>query len=594
MDINDNAQTMVNMRDLAIQVQLEKISRNAIKDIPYRGPLKIKTDTTKDMIEKYQRDLQNTFYTDENGVKKRYYMPASVDVTLEEPDPANLQQVADDAQIKGAADARAQSAREIAQLEAILVRINEAEIELNLIPITDGMSRQDRVLAIARNNRIREDYDRRVAQRDADLARFTGYLENTKQHYEHAQNYINTNESKKSENQAYINSVEMSNRNQLKVQSDEINRLNRGRLVLEQQPDESADEFKTRMLETGQATFDEDFVEQQAELRVYKDLKTKMKDIVRDEIFIDQFLKTITEGQDYDDAYKYDKSWMALSKAFRDFYGTWNDNITVDELRNFFDNVIQRGNPGKSRQVIEARDESSPSLGPVGNPYKLNAAKLKSEYKQPYQQWYSENKAPGVKSWSKVSNQGADKILKDLQMARLIGPPDFYKDPLPIRRSVSAPTSTGSGMLPKEAMIGRVKINPRALYYDNMLVLLHENGHHFQGFRNTKVSDAFVNVIMKLMNDEEISSKDVADLELAEKPLFDHFLYLSGHHKKIGNGLKQTREQMKERFELLEGERDAGNTNPEIMEELINLLYKMSTHKMISRSDAFKHIKSYK
>jgi hypothetical protein len=200
----------------------------------------------------------------------------------------------------------------------------------------------------------------------------------------------------------------------------------------------------------------------------------------------------------------------------------------------------------------------------------------------------------GIKSWSKVSNQGTNKILQDLQQASLIGPPEAYSQPQPMRRSVSSPPSTGSGMLPKEAMIGRVKINPRALYYDNTLVLLHENGHHFQGFRNTKVSDAFVSIVMKLMNDEEISSKDVADLELAEKPLFDHFLYLSGHHKKIGNGLKQTREQMKERFQLLEGQRDAGNTNPEIMEELINLLYKMSTHKMISRSDAFKHIKSYK
>jgi hypothetical protein len=593
MDINDNAQTMVNKRDLAIQVQLEKISRNAIKDIPYRGPLKMKTNTTKDMIEKYQRDLQNTFYTDENGVKKRYYMPASVDVTLETPDPAQLQPVLDDAQLQQAADNRARAARDIAQIEAILVRINDADIPLNLIPMADGMSRADRVLTIARNDRIQQDYDRRIAQRDADLARFTGYLENAKQGYERSQNYINTNESKKRENEAYINSIEMANRSQLKVQSDEVNRLNRGRLILEQQPNEDADQFKTRMLETGQATFDEDFIEQQAELRVYKDLKMKMKDIVRDELFIDQFLKTITAGQDYDDAFKYDKAWTAISRAFREFYGEFNDNITVDELRDFFDNVIQRGSTFQSQPREEPSFKSS-----LVNPYTLTSAQLRSTYANDYKVWYSKNRKPGVKSWSRVSNQGKDKILEDLEAADIIQPPTLRR-----ARSASAADisevsttrfSTGAGMLPKEAMIGRVKINPRALYYDNMLVLLHENGHHFQGFRNTKVSDAFVNVIMKLMNDEEISSKDVADLELAEKPLFDHFLYLSGHHKKIGNGLKQTREQMKERFQLLEGQRDAGNTNPEIMEELINLLYKMSTHKMISRSDAFKHIKSYK
>ena len=79
MDINDNAQTMANKRDLAIQVQLEKISTNAMKVFKYKGPLKIKSAVTNDMIEKYQDELQNTFYTDDQG-KRRFYVPASVEV----------------------------------------------------------------------------------------------------------------------------------------------------------------------------------------------------------------------------------------------------------------------------------------------------------------------------------------------------------------------------------------------------------------------------------------------------------------------------------------------------------------------------------
>jgi murein DD-endopeptidase MepM/ murein hydrolase activator NlpD len=594
MDINDNAQTMINKRDLAIQVQLEKISRNAMKDIPYKGPLKIKTNVTKEMVEKYQRDLQNTFYTDEMGNKKRYYMPASVDVTLEAPDPAELQNVLSEIDIEAIGDEQRTHLQNIQQIEATLQRINDAEIPLNLEPDSaPNMSYRDRANARKRNEVKRDLYNERVADRESDIARFMGYLENEKGQYESNRNYINENETKKSENQAYLSGIDKSNNAQLKIQADEVNRLNRGRLVLEQQPNESPDEFRTRMLETGQATFDETFIEQQAELRVYKDLKTKMKDIVRDEIFIDEFLKTITVDQDYDDAYKYDKSWNAISRAFREFYGTWNENIKVDELRDFFDNVIQRG----QTQGITRPEPKEIKV----NPYKLTAKELKPKYETEYKEWFSRNRQPGTKPWHLVSNQGKVKILEDLKFAGLIGDEADYDQAIRMPSRGRQPQiteafsrRTGSGMLPKEAMVGRVKINPYALYYENTLVLLHENGHHYQGFRNTKVSDAFVNIIMKLMNEEDVTSKDVADLEIGEKPLFDHFLYLSGYHKKIGNGLKQTRDQMKERFQLLEGERDAGNTNPMIMEELINLLYKMSQHKMISRSDAIKHIKSYK
>ena len=178
-------------------------------------------------------------------------------------------------------------------------------------------------------------------------------------------------------------------------------------------------------------------------------------------------------------------------------------------------------------------------------------------------------------------------MLENLELAKLIKPSKDQKI------SSFFPKKVGSG-LSKEAVLGKIKINPNALYYDNVLILKHLNGFAFHGFKNTKVSDAFVNIVMKLLNQEELSSKDVSELPLEEKALFDHFLYLTGLHKKVGNGLKDTRIEMKKRFELLEGQRDAGNTNPAILQELKTLLYKMSQHKMISRPEAVKHIKSYK
>ena len=290
MDINDNAQTMVNKRDLAIQVQLEKISKNAMKDFKYKGPLKMKSAVTNEMIEKYQDELQNTFYTDEKGIKRRFYVPASVDVQLEEPDDTMLKPVLTKQEIEDIRNRRQVLAEEIAQIEDALMNI--PLIELDLLDVTG--TRGQREKTIEENNDRRAEYEIKIQLRDNDIIQFHDAITDKQAEYNNLGNVLNINEPNRSENEAYLDLIKKSNQAQLKIQSDEINRLNRGRLNLEMQPNETPEQFKQRMLEVGNATFDDDLVERQAELRTYNKLKQNLKDIVRDEIFIDSFLKSIT------------------------------------------------------------------------------------------------------------------------------------------------------------------------------------------------------------------------------------------------------------------------------------------------------------
>jgi hypothetical protein len=97
---------------------------------------------------------------------------------------------------------------------------------------------------------------------------------------------------------------------------------------------------------------------------------------------------------------------------------------------------------------------------------------------------------------------------------------------------------------------------------------------------------------MKILQGEEPTHKEIQKLDLSEKELYDNVIHLAHLHKKVDHNLAQTRQAMKHRFELLNGEVGAGNNNKMLKKELADLVHKMAYAGMISHNQRNKFVKS--
>jgi hypothetical protein len=153
-------------------------------------------------------------------------------------------------------------------------------------------------------------------------------------------------------------------------------------------------------------------------------------------------------------------------------------------------------------------------------------------------------------------------------------------------------TQTGFGLkpithdIPNLIDFGRIKISPRKLYYNNTLAIKHKSGNSLNGLPNVKVSDKFVSIIMNLLKGQNPSLKDFNQLELNEKSIYDSLIYIAGLQKEVDNNFGETKQQLKNRLALVEGEIGAGNTNPALKKELHALLGPMAGSGMIGYNDA--------
>lgn len=157
---------------------------------------------------------------------------------------------------------------------------------------------------------------------------------------------------------------------------------------------------------------------------------------------------------------------------------------------------------------------------------------------------------------------------------------------------------TGNGLqpikhdIPNLIEFGKVKISPRKLYYNNTLAIKHKSGNSLVGLPNVQVSDKFVSIIMNLLKGKKPSLKDFTQLDLNEKGIYDSLIYIAGLQKEVDNNFGETKQQLKNRLELIEGSISAGNTNPSLKKELHALLGKMAHTGMIGYGDAKRYYAS--
>lgn len=153
---------------------------------------------------------------------------------------------------------------------------------------------------------------------------------------------------------------------------------------------------------------------------------------------------------------------------------------------------------------------------------------------------------------------------------------------------------TGTGIhlkkFPKVLRFGQVHINPKNLYYDNMLSLRTFKNQAFRGYKDERISDYLVSLIHKMIEGHKLTKHELTPLDEKERMVLDNLIHRAKLHKEHDNTIDDTNKKMKARFDVLSGEIEAGNDNPLIKQELHQLLYKMSHAKMISIVKANKYM----
>jgi len=146
--------------------------------------------------------------------------------------------------------------------------------------------------------------------------------------------------------------------------------------------------------------------------------------------------------------------------------------------------------------------------------------------------------------------------------------------------------------LPEYAFFGEIVVMLSKLYYNNILSVRTKSGRAIDGFRNAKVSNFFVDIIMEMYANKNVSNS-IKDLSVDEKNLMNSLLFQAKLHKKYTTDTNETLSQLKEKHKVIEGEILAGNDNPQLLKDLKDVLMKLYHFKAISIPAINKYLKNF-
>lgn len=685
-----------NMKDLQVRAQLAKISTNAIVDKLGVRPAKPKSEVTKEMILEYQKEMLKP--VEIGGVKYRYH-PSSLD--LDELAYAPIHKIFPPAAIDGMKRGAAYIAgTTIPDLELELDYLAGTELpqirevydaEVSKIQLAGHISKANKAKAI---QRLTTQFDAETRENNAKQLMVIEQIRDGEAKIASLRDQIDKNEDHIKENRAEEVRIQKENERRLRAYEEDLNLLNRGKLNVRQEPNESDEDYRERLRETGQMTVSEESMRDSSELYFRDILREKCLELVRDTGIISNALKFLTSDQ----VYQLVKYWPRIKREFLKVYGFDNKTIREADLIDFFessiDPIVDAANKGKEPVAPEREPEPEEATAVVptaeARAPEIPLAEFRRMTRLEMQAWIAQNHNSFFSEFGKLKNKeertkfvvdkgwtdqpapapapetsiavpsrsiaspalasslarrifsieelaeysrpllekvraredriattsaDADTVRTSEEMVRTIDlagralgrdDRDGFYTALERLESIEPgliitglpeiyPRLAGSGLkpitqdLPMLIEFGKVKISPKRLYYNNVLAIKHKSGKSLGGLPNVQVSEKFVSIIMNLLRGQKPTLKDFSQLDINEKGIYDSLIQIAGLHKDIDNTFGESKQHLKKRLELVEGEIGAGNNNPALKKELHGLLGKMAHSGMIGYGDARKH-----
>lgn len=146
-------------------------------------------------------------------------------------------------------------------------------------------------------------------------------------------------------------SVEESNRRKVREYESMLKTLNQGKFNIQQQPNESDEEYLKRLEDESEQEYDDTIDKQKADQFNVLALKDNLRKITRDVGIVEFIINSLKPNE----IYHTNKHWGFLEKAFKQEYGSDNRVLTGEDYVLF---ILEFIYPGSSSEVIE-RDDSS-------------------------------------------------------------------------------------------------------------------------------------------------------------------------------------------------------------------------------------------
>jgi hypothetical protein len=135
---------------------------------------------------------------------------------------------------------------------------------------------------------------------------------------------------------------------------------------------------------------------------------------------------------------------------------------------------------------------------------------------------------------------------------------------------------------------GKFAINIKLLYEKVLLVKYKKSYAPVPQIRRTHISEDFVDVIMYLLDTEKIDYERLKIMSDTENNLFKNLIMKSGLYDTLKYNYNETRANIKdiiEEYEILKGQIEADNDNPEIIAKSKKILKQLKNYGKISEND---------
>jgi hypothetical protein len=117
-----------------------------------------------------------------------------------------------------------------------------------------------------------------------------------------------------------------------------MNLLNAGQFKVDQNPNETDEDYLDRLKETAQTPGNDYYTEVEAEIENIKKFKVNMKDLIRSDIEIER----VQHKLDTDDIFGINKIFSLIKERFLKLFGFDNKNVSTDEIVDFMLNMINQ------------------------------------------------------------------------------------------------------------------------------------------------------------------------------------------------------------------------------------------------------------
>lgn len=441
------------------------------------------------------------------------------------------------------------------------------------------------------------------------------------------------------------------NKEVIEKYKDAIHILNNGQFSTHQQANETEEQYLERLRRNAETEV-VDMKLQDSKALTMKRFREKLKELIRNPSIIDQVANQIDNSFDtITNRFELLKKWPDVSRRFIKLYGQNNSHITADDILFFFREYLGNMMPDEEEDydlsIISKTTKTAPlySSGRTDTSSYITASK-KISYKvdtdtntflmlnnqtqkelylkigdlnglnqvlysytgeeRSYQgilgetQFKQINQETGITKpdFKKIfSSESPSGILEGVFRSGIIPETKgtFHRDTLRVGKHRRATEQLGYGLreeqIPEEVPFGNVLLYLKKLHLHNILAVKHHNKINIAGFKNTKVSDKFVDIIMKLVQGVYPTHSQLHGLSHNEKLLYDRLVVLAKLHKEVPNTHDKTITDLKKRLDLLHGEQDIGNNNPEIRKEIYYILHALKDFKCLSLGQVRKYLK---